>query len=163
MKKLLTVLFLSTIVLAACGGEGSTNPNAPTNDGPSKFAQTVSKTTITEENKIENRTAIAKEFVQTYLTLLTDKSLLEGDALDTYIDTHFAVEDKAALKAKAEEFLAQDFETSSTIISVEQTEVDVLKITAKLTFKGTESKSSNANIFGRVSDDGNQIFEIKGH
>ena len=163
MKKLLSVLFFSTIVLAACGGDDSVESSGSSSQGPSKFAQAVNKTEISEEDKIENKSAIAKEFVATYLTLLTDKSLLEGDALDTYIDTHFDVEDKAALKAKAEEFLAQDFETSSTVISVTQTEKDVLKLTAKLTFKNTESKSSNANIFGRVSDDGNKIIEIKGH
>ena len=161
LKKLLSVLLLSTVALAACGGGGSTDSS--NNGGPSKFAQTVNKTEITEEDKIENKTAIAKEFVQTYLTLLTDKSLLEGDALDTYIDTHFDVEDKGALKTKAEEFLAQDYDTSSTIIKVEQTEKDVLKLTAKLTFKSTENTSTNVNIFGRVSDDGNKIIEIKGH
>ena len=160
MKKLLSVLLLSTAVLAACGGDESNN----TNSGPSKFSQAVSKTEIAEEDKIENKTAIAKEFVQTYLTLLTDKSLLEGDALDTYIESHFDVEDKDALKTKAEEFLAQDFETSSTVIAVTQTDKDVLKMTAKLTFKNaTDSKSTNANIFGRVSADGNKIIEIKGH
>ena len=159
MKKLLSVLLLSTVVLAACGGSNSSNNS----DGPSKFSQSISKTEITEEDKIENKTALAKEFVQTYFTLLTDKSLLEGDALDTYIDTHFDVEDKAALKAKAEEFLAQDFETNSAIIKVEQTEKDVLRIIAKLTFKNTESKSTNVTFHGRVSDDGNKIIEITGH
>jgi len=163
MKKLLSVLLLSTAVLAACGGEDSNDSNS-NSGGPSKFSQVVNKTEITEEDKIENKTELAKEFAQTYLTLLTDKSLLEGDALDTYIESHFDVEDKEALKAKAEEFLAQDFETSSTIIKVEQTEKDVLRTTAKLTFKtSTDSKSSNANILGRVSDDGNKIIEIKGH
>ena len=39
-----------------------------------------------------------------------------------------------------------------------------VEITAKLTFKNaTDSKSTNANIFGRVSADGNKIIEIKGH
>jgi len=162
MKKLLSILLVSTAVLAACGGDEAKNTNS--NEGPSKFSQAVNKIEITEEDKIENKTELAKEFTTTYLTLLTDKSLLEGDALDTYIDTHFDVEDKAALKAKAEEFLAQDFETSSTVIAVSQTEKDILKITAKVTFKNTESsKSSNANIFGRVSADGNKITEIKGH
>ena len=161
MKKLLSVLLVSTLVLAACGGDETKNTNS---EGPSKFSQVVNKIEISEEDKIENKTELAKEFTTTYLTLLTDKSLLEGDALDTYIDTHFDVEDKAALKAKAEEFLAQDFETSSTVIAVAQTEKDILKITAKVTFKNTESsKSSNANIFGRVSADGNKIIEIKGH
>ena len=159
MKKLLFILLFSTVFLVACGGE-----EVKRSEGPSKFSQAVNKTEISEEDKIENKTALAKEFVQTYLTLLTDKSLLEGDALDTYIDTHFDVEDKAALKEKAEEFLAQDFETSSAILKVEQTEKDVLKLTAKLTFKtSTDSKSTNATILGRVSEDGNKIIEIKGH
>lgn len=158
MKKLLFILLFSTVFLAACGGE-----DVKKSEGPSKFSQAVKKTEISEEDKIENKTALAKEFVQTYLTLLTDKSLLEGDALDTYIDTHFDVEDKAALKAKAEEFLAQDFETNSTVIAVSQTEVDLLRITAKLTFKSTESKSTNAYLYGRVSDEGNKIIKIEGH
>ena len=158
MKKLLSILLFSTVVLAACGGEDVKKSEGPT------FSQSVKKIEIKEEDKIENKTALAKEFVQTYLTLLTDKSLLEDDALDAYIDTHFDVEDKAALKAKAEEFLAQDYETRSSILKVEQTEKDVLKLTAKLTFKtSTDSKSTNATILGRVSEDGNKIIEIKGH
>lgn len=165
MKKLLSVLILSTAVLAACGGSDSANGNnnSTGSSGESKFSQVVNKTQITEDQKIENKTALAKEFVESYLTLLTDKSLLDGNALDTYIDEHFDVEDKAALKARAEEYLAQDFETSSTVISVAQTEAEVLKITAKLTFKGTESKSTNVNIFGRINAEGNKIIEIKGH
>ena len=159
MKKLLSILLFSTVALAACGGEKEETRS----EGPSKFSQTVNKIDIKEEDKIENKTALAKEFVQTYLTLLTDKALLEGDALDTYIDTHFDVEDKAALKTKAEEFLAQDFETSTTVIAVSQTEADILRITAKLTFKNTESKSTNAYLYGRVSDEGNKIIKIEGH
>lgn len=158
MKKLLSILLFSTVVLAACGGEEEVKKS----EGPT-FSQSVKKIEIKEEDKIENKTAIAKEFVQTYLTLLTDKSLLEGDALDTYIDTHFDVEDKAALKAKAEEYLAQDFETKSTVIGVTQTEADLLRITSKLSFKGTESKNINVYVTGRVSDEGNKIIKIEGH
>lgn len=161
MKKLLTVLLLSTAVLAACGDDSKNGNSAQ--GGESKFSQSVNKTTIAEEDKIENKTEIAKEEVAVYLTLLTDKALLEAGALDTYIDENFDVEDKAALKAKAEEYLAQDYETSSTVISTSQTEKDVIKVTAKLTFKGTESSSTNANLFIRVSDEGNKIIEIKGH
>lgn len=161
MKKLLTVLLLSTAVLAACGDDSKNGNSAQ--GGESKFSQSVNKTTIAEEDKIENKTEIAKEEVAVYLTLLTDKALLEAGALDTYIDENFDVEDKAALKAKAEEYLAQDYETSSTVISTSQTEKDVIKVTAKLTFKGAESSSTNANLFIRVSDEGNKIIEIKGH
>lgn len=161
MKKLLSVLFLSSALLAACGGSGADSGKS---EGPSKFSQAVSKTVISEEDKITNKTELAKEFVATYMTLLTDKTLLKDGALDTYIDTHFDIEDKAALKSKAEEFLAQDFETSTTVISVTQTEKDIIKLTSKLTFKNNgESKSSNVNILGRVSTDGNKIVEIKGH
>ena len=159
MKKLLSVLILTSAFLAACSG-----PDTSKSEGPSKFSQSVDKITISEEDKIPNLTTLAKEFTATYVTLLTDKTLLEGDALDTYLDTHFDVEDKAALKAKAEEYLAQDYETSTTVIATSQTEKDVVKITAKLTFKtGTDSKSSNAYIFARVSDEGNKILEINGH
>lgn len=162
MKKLFVLLFACTAILAACGGDSSSETQK--SEGPSKFQQAVQKTEISEEDKITNKTALAKEFVASYLTLLTDKTLLEGNALDTYIDEHFDLEDKAALKAKAEEFLAVDYDTSSTVISVTQTEKDVIKLTVKLTFKtAEENKSTNANILGRVSADGNQIIEIKGH
>lgn len=162
MKKLLSILFASSLVLAACGG-GDSNSSSE-DSGQSKFSQAVNKTQIAEEDKIQNITPIAKELVANYLTLLTDKSLLEGDALDKYIDEHFDVEDKAALKAKAQEFLAKDYETNSTVISVTQTEKEVIKLTAKLTFKDSEgSKSSNVNIFGRVNSEGNKVIEIKGH
>ena len=159
MKKLLSVLILTSAFLVACSG-----PDTSKSEGPSKFSQAVEKIQISEEDKIPNLTAVAKEYTATYMTLLTDKTLLEGDALDTYLDTHFDVEDKAALKTKAEEYLAQDYETKSTVIAVTQTDKDVIKITAKLTFKtGADSKSSNAYIFARVSDEGNKIFEINGH
>ena len=159
MKKLLSVLILTSAFLVACSG-----PDTTKSEGPSKFSQAVDKIQISEEDKIPNLTTVAKEFAATYLTLLTDKTLLEGDALDKYLDIHFDVEDKAALKTKAEEYLAQDYETKSTIIAATQTEKDIIKITAKLTFKtGTDSKSTNAYIFARVSDEGNKIIEIKGH
>lgn len=159
MKKLLSALILTSAFLAACSG-----PDKSGSEGPSKFSQSVDKIQISDEDKIPNLTSVAKEFTETYMKLLTDKTLLEGDALDTYLDIHFDVEDKAALKAKAEEYLAQDFETKSTVIAVSQTEKDVIKITAKLTFKtATDSKSVNAYLFARVSDEGNKIFEINGH
>lgn len=159
MKKLLSVFILISAFLAACSG-----PDSSKSEGPSKFSQSVDKITISEEDKIPNLTAVAKEFTTTYITLLTDKTLLEGDALDTYLDIHFDVEDRAALKAKAEKYLAQDYETSTTVIAVTQTDKDVIKITSKLTFKtATDSSSTNAYIFARVSDEGNKIFEINGH
>ena len=163
-KKLLSALLLSALALAACTGESTEgNPNANSN-GENKFAQAVKKNEIAEDDKIENKTALAKELSQVYINLLTDKSLLEGDALDTYIAENFDVEDPAALKAKAQEYLAVDYTSSFTVISVTQTEADILKSTTKVTFKtADDSKSSNATIFIRVSDDGNKITEIKGH
>lgn len=162
MKKLLTVLLLSSAVLAACGDDSGDKPAQ--SNGPSKFAQTVGTKQIEEGDKIENKTALAKEFVAVYMDLLTNRELLEDGALDTYIDEHFDSENKAELKEKALSYLnGEELETSTTIISVAQTEKDVLKLTVKLTFKGTENKSTNATIFGRVSEDGNKIIEIKGH
>ncbi len=162
MKKLLTVLLLSSVVLAACGDDSGNEPAQ--SDGPSKFAQTVGTKQIEEGDKIENKTAIAKEFVAVYMDLFTNKELLEDGALDTYIDEHFDIENKAELKEKALSYLnGEEITTSTTVISVSQTDKDVLRLTAKLTFKGAESKSSNANILGRVSADGNKIIEIKGH
>lgn len=163
MKKLLSVLFLSSAVLAACGDD-SVEVKPAQSDGASIFSQALGTKQIEEADKIENKTALAKEFVAVYMDLLTNKELLEDGALDTYIDDHFDIENKAELKEKALSFLnGEELETSTTIISVTQTEKDVIKLTAKLTFKGAESKSTNANIFGRVSVDGNKIIEIKGH
>lgn len=163
-KKLLTALMFSALALAACNGESSEgNPNT-NSGGENKFNQAVKKNEISEDKKIENKTAIAKELSEVYINLFTDKSLLEGDALDTYIAENFDVEDPEALKAKALEYLAEDYTSSFTVISVTQTEADVLKSTTKVTFKkADESKSSNASIFMRVSDEGNKIIEVKGH
>ena len=159
MKKLLSALILTSAFLAACSG-----PDNSGSDGPSKFSQAVDKIQISEEDKIPNLTSVAKEFTATYMKLFTDKTLLEGDALDTYLDIHFDVEDKAALKAKAQEYLAKDYETSTTVIAVTQTDKDKIKITSKLTFKdGTESKSWNTYIYARVSEEGNKIIEVTGH